>query len=426
MPQPVTKIGASTIAASLLYGVLALLFLGVLAFGAVEYWSVFALRTGAALLLLWWLAGQWLEGRLALHGSPLFAPAALFGAVVAAGLLGFSSYRQATITEALMYTAYAVILFLGAQCIRTEADNRHVVLAFVVFGFLVATFAILQGLSRTEDLYWLRRPRTSGSMFGPYVNHNHYAGMMELVAPFAVVLAASDRLAGARRMLVAFAAVIMSASIFLSGSRGGMLSFALQLIFLTAVLLPASRGRTGRLSYAAGLIVLIAMVAWIGGGRVMREVEAISDVSTERIRLAIAQDSLRMFAQKPVMGWGLGTFPIVYPGQRSFSLDVNVNQAHNDYAQLLVETGVVGFAAMLWFLFALFRAVLQKLDDPLRSWGGMATVAASASCIGILVHSLFDFNLHIPANAALFFFCCAVAAATQARRDVRPVSLAVH
>ncbi len=52
-------------------------------------------------------------------------------------------------------------------------------------------------------------------------------------------------------------------------------------------------------------------------------------------------------------------------------------------------------------------------------------------CVGILVHSFLDFNLQIPANAALFYVLCAIAASaplqeSQRRRVLRRRSLIVE
>ncbi len=66
-----------------------------------------------------------------------------------------------------------------------------------------------------------------------------------------------------------------------------------------------------------------------------------------------------MFSHRPVWGWGLGTFPTVYPGYRSFYTNLFINEAHNDYAQLLVETGLLGFGLTLWFLVSLYRHKLH-------------------------------------------------------------------
>ena len=92
-----------------------------------------------------------------------------------------------------------------------------------------------------------------------------------------------------------------------------------------------------------------------------------------------------------------------------------MNEAHNDYLQLLVETGLAGFGIALWFLVLTFRRARAKLENWTETANGTLTVAALLGCIGILVHSFLDFNLQIPANAALFYVLCAIAAAPRCR-----------
>jgi hypothetical protein len=82
------------------------------------------------------------------------------------------------------------------------------------------------------------------------------------------------------------------------------------------------------------------------------------------IRLNITKDSLKMFFQRPLLGWGLGTFPTVYPRYRSFYTNLFINEAHNDYAQLLVEMGLLGFGLMIWFRVRLYEYGLP----PSRRW----------------------------------------------------------
>jgi O-antigen ligase len=137
------------------------------------------------------------------------------------------------------------------------------------------------------------------------------------------------------------------------------------------------------------------------------------------MRLSIDRDTLRMFRRKPLLGWGLGAFPVVYPEFRSFYTNFFVNEAHNDYLQLLAEMGLAGFAAMLWFWVVLGRAALPKLKNWTTDISGAVTLAASLSVTGILVHSFFDFNLQIPANAALFYVFCTVAASPRLLQRAR-------
>jgi O-antigen ligase len=125
-----------------------------------------------------------------------------------------------------------------------------------------------------------------------------------------------------------------------------------------------------------------------------------------------------MFAQKPVLGWGLGVFGEVYPQFSSFSSNLPVGRAHNDYLQLLAEMGALGFATVLCFLFTLYRSALRKLHHWQPDTNGAVTLAAMLGISGILVHSFVDFNLQIPANAALFYVLCVVVV-MEPRFDVR-------
>jgi O-antigen ligase len=127
-----------------------------------------------------------------------------------------------------------------------------------------------------------------------------------------------------------------------------------------------------------------------------------------------------MLIRRPILGWGLGTFPIVYPEFRSFYTNMFVNQAHNDYLQLLVETGLAGFSIAVWFLVLVFRQAAGKLKNWTENASGALTVAALLGCVGILVHSFLDFNLQIPANAALFYVLCAIAASKPLQESQAP------
>ena len=88
-----------------------------------------------------------------------------------------------------------------------------------------------------------------------------------------------------------------------------------------------------------------------------------------------------------------------------------MNHAHNDYLEALVETGVVGGLCCLWFIAVLFIEAVRGLKELGSSFGAALNLAGLMGCCGILVHSLVDFNLHIPANALLFFVAAHLATA---------------
>jgi len=398
-----------------LYGTFGLLLFGPLAFGAVEPWAIFTLEAGAALLFVLWAVWQVSSGELRIFNSPLFLPMLAFEVLVVLQLFtGRTSYRYVTESSALLYCAYGLICFLAVQSLRRGHQVESLAWLISCYGAAMAMFALIQGIASNGKLYWLRTPRLGGWIYGPYVNHNHYAGLMEMLVPVPLVVAVAHSVPQARRAAAGVAAALMATTIFLSGSRGGMLAFALEMAILGAVLIRRGSSRTVALTLGAMFVVVVGMLTWLGGAELTARIASVrpdvhADVSGA-MRLDIDRDALRMFSHRPLLGWGLGVFPTVYPQYRSFYTNVFVNQAHNDYVQLLVELGTLGFAVMLWFLVVSYYRGIKKLGNWSKDPNGAIALAALLGISGILVHSFVDFNLQVPANAAIFYVLCVVAA----------------
>jgi len=413
------------------------LLLGPLAFGAVEPWSIFALEACAMLLLAAWASRQWINRELHISDNALYRPmAAFFVLALVQWLAGTTAYRHVTYSHLLLYAAYGMLAFVVTQTLRRSSQFELMAKLFTGYGAAVSSFAVLQGLAPNGKLYWIRALEQGGSIYGPYVNRNHYAGLMEMLTPFPLVLAATRFTDGNRKLAVAGIAALMAGSIFLSGSRGGMAAFAAQMVVLGVLLVRKRAGGWKQpLMLGAFLAMVIVFLVWMGSNELTQRLMSIHSEAREElsggVRLSIDRDCLRMLVKRPFLGWGLGAFPIVYPEFRSFYTTFFVNQAHNDYLQLLVETGLAGFAIAIWFLVLVFRQAARKLENWTETASGALTMAALLGCVGILVHSFLDFNLQIPANAALFYVLCGFAASapmqeSQRRRVVRRHSLIVQ
>jgi O-antigen ligase len=437
-PAPIVKVSQPRLTNStLLTGAWAVLLLGPLAFGAVEPWSIFALEACSVLLLALWTFRQWSKRELDVSNHPLYRPMAVFFVLVLVQwAFGTTAYRHATYTHLLLYAAYGMLVFVVTQTLRRSSQFELMAKLFTGYGAVVASFAVLQGLAPNGRIYWIRGLEQGGSIYGPYVNRNHYAGLLEMLLPFPLVLAATRLTNGNRKIVVAGIAALMAGSIFLSGSRGGMAAFVAQMVVLAVFMLRKREGSWKQpLMLGAFLAMVIVFLVWIGGNELTQRLISVHSEAREElsggVRLTIDRDCFHMLAKRPFLGWGLGTFPIVYPEFRSFYTTFFVNQAHNDYLQLLVETGLAGFSIAAWFLVLVFRRAAGKLKNWTETASGALTVAALLGCVGILVHSFLDFNLQIPANAALFYVLCAVAASaplqeSQRRRVVRRHNLIVQ
>jgi O-antigen ligase len=403
LPRPVTEL--------LFIGVLAVLMFGPLALGAVDAWAVFVLEAGAALLLvIWTLAAAVSPLGLRIRVSALIAPMLLyFAAGVLQLLLRRSAYAYNSRMELQLYLAYGALAFLMLQSMQRNNDFTKLNWLLASFGFAVAAFGIWQSLDGNGKIYWVIT-RPEAVIFGPYTNHSHYAGLMEMLMPFALVLAASRMERGGKRSMLAFAAAIMAGSVMLAHSTGGVIAIAGE-IFVFFLL--AKRTRKGTPLDLRAVVAVIALAIattlflfWADRSHTLEQLTSLHDplhANTTTSRVAIAKDSLHMFLGRPILGWGLGNFALVYPKYQSYYSVFLINHAHNDFLEALTEAGVIGFGAMVWFVVVLYRSAISKITEWRTDMRATVRMASLIGCTGILIHGLYDFNLHIPGNAALFF-----------------------
>lgn len=395
-----------------------LLAFAVLSFGAVEEWAQAVLEIGTTVLLLLWAIRQYRQRAEHLVISPEFMPLCAFAFVVIAQLLfHLTASPYDTRIELQLLLTYLIVLFLIFQAFTQTSHWRGYMWFQMTLGFLVSIFGILQYLTFNGKLYWFRVMRYGGYPFGPYVNRNHFAGFAEMVIPVALVPLVLGRVRRERLFLVVLFAVVPIVALFLSASRGGIVSFVVQLLILFSLLL-IRRVRSKHM-IVGGLVMLGAMtaVSWIGVQKVLERFEGIQsfEVSTGK-RAAMRQDTWRLFLDHPMVGTGLGTFQMVFPPYDSLYDGKIANHAHNDYLEVLAETGLIGGLCCAWFLGVLIRDSLRGMTELGSSLGSVLNLSGLLACSGILVHSLVDFNLHIPANA-LFFFVSAHMATVRLQRN---------
>ena len=173
-------------------------------------------------------------------------------------------YPFLTRVELLKYTALLALFFLCVQSYRTLEHWRGLVWFLLMLGFCVSLFAILQHFTFNGKLYWVRELRYGGIPFGPYVNRNHFAGLMELLIPpgLAVLVLGAER--RDQLPLIALFTLLPIGALFLSASRGGIMSFLAEIALLAVLILLRRRER--KELAAAGLVVVlaIALVSWLG------------------------------------------------------------------------------------------------------------------------------------------------------------------
>ena len=271
-------------------------------------------------------------------------------------------------------------------------------------------------------LYWFRELRESSYPFGPFVNRNHFAGLMELIAPLGLALLLCRGVPRDLAPLVGLFAVFPVGALFLCASRGGIASFLLQLVLLMLFSWTRAGGRRTLLLSLVVLLFVSAFVFWLG---VVPAWERFQHTQAGEIaqgrRMIMLADTWRIFLDHPWLGTGLGTFETVYPRYETFYDGKIVNHAHNDYIELMAESGLLGAVCALVFLFLLYRPALARWDAESSPYSSGVRLGSLVACSGLLLHGLVDFNFHIPSNALLFFLLAHLAACANRQAPVIPL-----
>ncbi len=435
-------------------------------FGSVEDFWIFALEIGISLLLVLWVASQLTSGEVSLVRTRLTWPvialtAYLFLTLVPIGprILGFLSsdtaffYRKAAemardlgvrtserfpITlaafdsqgEFLQYLCYVLFFFLALNLLRYHKVYLVLYRAIIATGAAVAAVGLAQNTWSNGKIYWLYESG-SGSPFGPFVNHNHFAGYIELglglglgmllaeiwqfkektgfrgvVGYFAWILHKD----GSGAWIIFVACFLMLVSLVASLSRGGVLSFgAASILFgLRALSFGNSedaetpqtrRSRNLRIIAGSGLAAILLIVAVLASTPHARSRWTNVYDSSLRFRFDIWNDSLQSLSDFALTGTGLGSFRTVFPHYISAPFSSEVTHAENEYLQWTFETGFLGLILLAVTGLALAHQVVFRLSSRRDFKARCLGFGAIFSLISIGFHNIGDFNMHVPSNA---------------------------
>ena len=323
-----------------------------------------------------------------------------------------------TLSRVVQFASFAALFLLIV--FWADVGERIVFLLCAVtgIGFIVALFGLVQYLTWNGRIYWFRRVPSTAA-FGPFVNHNHFAGYVEMIIPIAVSLALylfearrrpaqDDEMHGrlSQAGLALFAAVLLVVSLFFCLSRGGILSATLGGIVFFAFAWRRIASRRLACAVAIGLPLLaLALIGWIGADAVLGKVHSYGTIEREAsfgMRAEVWQTMVRHIPDVLWTGTGVGTFedsfaPVTPPGSAR-----RWDRAHNDFLQFLWETGVAGVAIVAFAVLLIVRRywlpAVRGREHPLD----LFRLALAVSLLSIALHSTLDFNLQIGANGFLF------------------------
>ncbi|MGZ5098766.1 MAG: O-antigen ligase family protein [Usitatibacter sp.] len=404
------------------------------AFGRAEVSEPMKRAWPAWILLLAWLALQ------ALHILPMppewvaaLSPEAarMEGLVADLGIqrdsMTLSIDPSASKISLLKSLAYVAVFFLTLALVNRRSRVETLARVLVYAAVLHAIYAVLMHLSNAEGEFFGTLLSHGESASGTYANRNHFAGLLEMTLALGIgllIAGLSDRGADtwkkfvrqtiewilSPKMLLRLSLCILVIALTTTHSRMGNTAFFASLLIAGAVGIVLSRHATRNTVVLLASLVAIDLFivgSWFGMEKLAQRIEQ-TTMGEVQVREEPASYAVEIVKDYPVFGSGPGAFYVTFPKYRSERVALFYDYAHNDYAQIAVESGILGFGIIGSFVVLTLLVALAaqwKRRDPLMRGMSFACVMGVTA---LLIHSAVDFNLQIPANAAYFMVLLAL------------------
>jgi len=405
----------------------ALLIFTPLARGSVQGWAVTIIHLATLVALTALLIEKTLDWDWIWIPTPLDTPNLILIILVILSAV-FSLDRHASVWAVVSLLNLVVIYYLTIHTVRTRSQLRRVVYLIVILATFLSVFGLIKKSGVNPFPWWeytdIRLNQDLAAASSTYGNPNHYAGYLEMAWPLALGLFLTGLRGGRFILLICMTLSILAGLIF-SLSRGGWISAGCGLVFMGSFLL-ADRN-FGRKRFILLLMVgaLFVSLVTLSSRLVVMEIRTAMDRAEDtsfQSRLLVWESVWRMIQDHPFTGIGPGAFSTLFTQYEPPGLPVRFQRAHNDYLQVVSETGLLLVPVIIWMAIVFFRRGSKKLKSPSRLIRGTC-LGALSGITAMLVHSAFDFNLHIPANALLFAFLVAIVAGPPPKADPPTIDL---
>ena len=416
------------------FGTLVAIVLTAIPYGTVEPWWEAAFVSLVFAFTALRIVHALLTGRANIQGLGLLLPLLCVCGLAVVQILPFSptpiGSTLSTDPHETTRFLFKLLAFIsaGELLLRfTTARSRFVALVSVVIGVGVvsALFGVTRQFTQTEGSLLLRG-LTAGTGYGQFINVNHFAFLMEMTLGMLAGLICAGGIESRRRPIAIAMALLVWMALVLTNSRGGVISMVALVLFIAFVTVNARFARKTKhrrrrsswfFSYGARIIrsaviltslalILTVAIVWVGGDSVVSRMETVGgevsfDTSDKINRAEIWKATLQLIKDHPLLGVGFGGYWTAMPRYFRGTGEWSLQQAHNDYLEIVASGGVIGAALFLWFAGSVVASALKsrRSRDPFFK---SARLGALAGLVAVAVHSFVDFGLHTTVNGMIF------------------------
>jgi len=329
-----------------------------------------------------------------------------------------------TLREGLELLAYFLLGFLIVKTVTNRRQIMRIFYVLIVMGVFEAFYGLFELYNKNPRILFYEKMYYLDSVTGTFVNRNHLSGYLEMIIPLALglMIARIDlfSLVGlkwrekllrlsekglATNLLLSLGIIIMSLAIIFSKSRSGVFLLVFIFILFFQLTMLYFRGTMHQKKWIKNFLrvvflFIIFISLYIGIGATLERFAL--DKLLQEQRPTHWANTIGIVSEFPLFGTGLGTFPSIYPDYEVNRIPMRIYHAHNDYLEYLSELGVLGLILLLGGI--LFMVINSFLIWRIRRYPEVKGLALGGivAIICILIHSITDFNLQIPANMMLF------------------------
>ena len=394
---------------------LAILVFAPIAIGAVVAPEFLVVQGLLIMALLVWGLRLWIGPRPQLFWPPIC------WVVLAFMIYAVARYLTADVEylarqELIQVLVLGFFFFTVLNNLYRQESVQGVTFTLIATATAISFLAIYQYLHHIHTI-WGHNSPFPGRAFGTYVCPTHFACFLSLLSPLALAFLVAGRLAMHYRVLLASSLLLMGAGLVVTISRGGWLATGAAVVTVLVLL------ATHRHLRLVSVLLLVLIVGGVGyaGYRYFEHQSVASQTSLSLsvnqagqkdliMRLDMWQAAVHMWRDHFWFGVGPALYDTYFDQYRPERMQLQPDRAHNDYLNLLADWGTVGglvvLAGIVAFVIGQIKSWphIQRAEADFNS--GFSNrfafyVGASGALLGLTLQSLMDFNLHIPANAAL-------------------------
>jgi O-antigen ligase len=356
--------------------------------------------------------------------------------------------KYATKVQILLTVSYILIFLSTILSCSSTGRVKRLCWIIVLSGALQSLIAIILFSSQAKyQIFFLELDHSTRAK-GTFSYHNSFAGYMEMcIAVGLGMLIGSYKTQSkvakvgnniysildfilSSKIILRLLVILMVIGLVLTRSRMGNAGLMIALLISLLVglyYLKEERKYLSILLLSVFIIDSVVIGQWVGIDKVIARLESTDVTKQELVKNDVKQpnnklkkreesveqrsepayNTIEMIKERPWFGFGAGTFYTAYPPYKNPSVKGYYEHAHNDYLEIASDSGLVGAFLLFGFGFLCLVRSVKLLSSDLTEYKGVG-FSAVISLFAIAIHSLVDFNLHIPANVTTLMVICAL------------------